>query len=150
TKITIDITVATAVKKFLENYAEIHGLPSPGRNINRIIQSLTPLPAETSYKLVYRDFIAGLENDSTLKLLKYDAFRKLWHQLTPYIQIMSPRTDLCDTCQHFRNGLQCSRTTEDDLVTGGKIYYLSPHEIIGKDPNGTLSMVFDGIRRLNK
>ena len=26
TKITIDITVATAVKNFLENYAEIHGL----------------------------------------------------------------------------------------------------------------------------
>jgi len=95
TKITIDITVATAVKNFLKNYAEIHGLPSPDRNVNRIIQSLTLLPAEMSYKSVYRDFIAGLENDSTLKLLKYGAFRKLWHQLTPYyIQIMSPRTDL--------------------------------------------------------
>ena len=35
TKITIDIAVATAVKNFLENYAEIHGLPSPGRNVNR-------------------------------------------------------------------------------------------------------------------
>jgi len=114
TKITIDITVATAVKNFLENYAEIHGLPSPGRNVNRIIQSLTLLPAETSYKSVYRDFIAGLENDSTLKLLKYDAFRKLWHQLAPYIQIMSPRTDLCDTCQHFRNGLQYNARKEEE------------------------------------
>jgi len=73
--ITIDITVATAVKN-LENYAETHGLPSPGRNVNRITQSLTLLPAETSYKSVYRDFISGLENDSSLKLLKYDAFRK--------------------------------------------------------------------------
>src|SRR6185312_12008334 len=113
TKITIDITVATAVKNFLENYAEIHG-PSPGRNVNRITQSLTLLPAETSYKSVYRDFIAGLENDSTLKLLKYDAFRKLWHQLTPYIQIMSPRTDLCDTCQHFRNSLQYNTRKEEE------------------------------------
>jgi len=69
------------VKNFLENYAEIYGL-SPGRNVRRITQSLTFLPAETSYKSVYRDFIAGLENDSTLK---YDAFRKLWHQLMPYI-----------------------------------------------------------------
>ena len=33
TKITIDISVATAVKNFLKNYAEIHGLPSPGRNV---------------------------------------------------------------------------------------------------------------------
>ena len=63
-------------------YAEIHGLP---RNVNRITQPLTLFPAETSYKSVYRD-IAGFENDSMLKLLKYDAFRKLWHQLTPYIQ----------------------------------------------------------------
>ena len=93
-------------------YGEIHGLPSPGRNVNRITQSLTLLPAETSYRSVYRDFIAGLENDSTLKLLKYDAFRKLWHQLTPYIQIMSPRTDLCDACQNFRNGLQYNARKE--------------------------------------
>ena len=77
TKLTIDIDVATAVKNFLENYAEIQGLPSPGRNVNRVTQSLTLLPAETSYKSVESDFIAGLENDSTLKLLKYDAFRKL-------------------------------------------------------------------------
>src|SRR6185295_9817375 len=41
TKITIDIT---AVTNFLENYAEIHGLPSPGRNVNRITQLLTLLP----------------------------------------------------------------------------------------------------------
>ena len=74
----IDKNVA---KNFLENYAEVYGLPSPVRNIT---QSLI-LPAETSYESVYRDFIAGLEDDSTLKLLKYDAFRKLWHQLTPYI-----------------------------------------------------------------
>ena len=45
---------------------------------------------------------------TTLKLLQYDAYHKLCHQLTPYyyIQIISPRTDLCDTCQHFQNGLQ--------------------------------------------
>ena len=34
--------------------------------------------------------------------LKYDVFRKLLHQLImPYIQIMSPRADLRDTCQWF-------------------------------------------------
>ena len=41
TSITVDITVATAVKIFLEKYAEIYGLPSSGRNVNRITQSLT-------------------------------------------------------------------------------------------------------------
>ena len=37
----IDHNVASAVKNFLENYAEIHGLPSPGRSVNRITQSIT-------------------------------------------------------------------------------------------------------------
>jgi hypothetical protein len=77
TKLTIDKNIATAVKNFLENYAEVHGLPSPGRNVNRITQSLIFLPAETSYKSVHRDFLAGLERDSMLNSLKYDAFRKL-------------------------------------------------------------------------
>ena len=69
--------VAEVVKNFLENYAEVHGLPSPGRNINRITQSIVFLPAEMSYKSVHRDFLVGLEEDSKLKFLKYDAFRKL-------------------------------------------------------------------------
>ena len=62
-QMVIDHNVATAVKNFLENYAEIYGLPSPGRSVNRITQSVI--------------FLAGLEEESNLKSLKYDAFRKL-------------------------------------------------------------------------
>jgi len=69
--------VAAAVKNFLLNYAEVHGLPSPVRNVNRVTQSIIFLPAEMSYKSVHRDFLAGLEEDSKLRALKYDAFRKL-------------------------------------------------------------------------
>ena len=38
TKMVIDKNVAEAVKNFLENYAEVHGLPNPGRNVNWITQ----------------------------------------------------------------------------------------------------------------
>src|SRR5437763_16880222 len=110
----IDKDVATAVKNFLLNYAEVHGLPSPVRNVNRVTQSIIFLPAEMSYRSVHRGFLAGLEDNNKLHNRKYDAFRKLWHQLTPYIQIMSPRTDLCDTCQHFRNGLQYNARKEEE------------------------------------
>src|SRR6185369_9256857 len=62
TKMVIDKNVAKVVKNFLENYAEVHGLPSPGRSINRIItQTVIFLPAEMGYKSAYRDFLAGLE-----------------------------------------------------------------------------------------
>ena len=73
--------------------------------------------------------MAGLEENSNLKSLKYDAFRKLWHQLTPEIQIMSPRTDLCDTCQNFRNGLQYNAHQEEarELLKNLKIIWLKPN-----------------------
>src|SRR2546421_11735047 len=99
----IDINVATAIKNFLLNYAEVHGLPSPVRNVNRVTLSIIFLPAEMSYRSVHRDFLAGLEDNSKLRNLKYDAFRKLWRQLTPYIQIMSPRTDLCEPGHNYGN-----------------------------------------------
>ena len=34
--------------------------------------------------------------------------------MTPEIQIMSPRTDLCDTCQHFRDGLHYNARQEGE------------------------------------
>ena len=73
----IDKDVATAVKNFLLNYAEVHGLPSPVRNVNRVTQSIIFLPAEMSYGSVHRDFLAGLEENSNLRAFKHDVFRKL-------------------------------------------------------------------------
>ena len=34
--------------------------------------------------------------------------------MTSKIQIMSPRTDLCDTCQHFRDGLHYNAHQEEE------------------------------------
>ena len=50
TKMMIDKNVAEIVKNFLENVAEVHGLPSSERSINRITQSVIFLPVEMSYK----------------------------------------------------------------------------------------------------
>ena len=60
-----------------KDVAEVHRLPSPVRNINHVIQSIIFLPTEMSYKSVHRESLAGLEKDSALYALKYDAFRKL-------------------------------------------------------------------------
>ena len=73
----IDINVATAVKNFLLNYAEVHGLPSPVRNVNCVTQSIIFLPAEMSYKSIHHDFLSRLEEGSILCTLKYDVFHKL-------------------------------------------------------------------------
>src|SRR6185295_4418733 len=76
TNININITVATIVKNFLENYAEIHELPSPGRVTSNLLWVL---------KTIAR------------------ASRKLWRLM---FKLRIRKRDLCDTCQHCRNGLQ--------------------------------------------
>src|SRR2546421_6999121 len=146
----IDIDVATIVKNFLLNYAEVHGLPSPVRNVNRVTQSIIFLPAEMSYRSVHCDFLAGLEEESKLRALKYDAFRKLWHQLTPHIQIMSPRTDLCDTCQHLRNDLQFKARKEEEAQDLLKRYkkHLAKVKLERNYYNNAIISKYDGKSRI--
>ena len=62
----------------------------------------------------YRGAYSGPGYLKIISPFDLDEINTLWHQLTPYIQIMSPRTDLCDTCQHFRNGLQYNARKEEE------------------------------------
>lgn len=102
TKMFIDENAEWEVKIFLLGYAEKHGSPDP-------TNSTIFLPTDMSYTSVHRDFIASrraeIDEVDELKFLKYETFLKLWHELTPNIKFMSPRTDLCDTCHQFRNEL---------------------------------------------
>lgn len=75
-KMLVDENVKKAVKKFLENYAETHGLPDPGKSKNKS-HSIIFLPTDMSYKLVHRDFLTSLRKNNKLKQLKYDVFRRL-------------------------------------------------------------------------
>jgi len=112
TKMVVDQEVREIVKNFILNYAETHGLPDPGKS-KRGNQAITFLPTETSYKSVHREFLGSLKENDNLKQLKYDIFRRLWHQLTPNIQFMNIRTDLCDKCQQFRNELHSCKSEKE-------------------------------------
>ncbi|CAG8805468.1 10181_t:CDS:2, partial [Racocetra persica] len=59
---------------FINNYAEVHGLPSPGRHL-----------CQDTHQTIY------LPTQST--------FCHLWNIYTPEVQIMLPRSDLCEVCQ---------------------------------------------------
>src|SRR5213082_4007016 len=89
------------IKNFILNYAETHGSPKSERT-KRATNTTIFLPTEMAYKSVHHDFITSLEENNNLKSLKYEAFRRLWHQLTPQIKFLNPRADLCDTCHQFR------------------------------------------------
>lgn len=114
TKMLVDDNLKEELKNFLESYADTHGLPDPGKSKNKN-HPIIFLPTDMTYKSVHQDFITSRKEDDKLKSLKFGLFLKLWHQLTPHIQFMPPRSDLCDTCQQFRNDLHdCSNKSESE------------------------------------
>jgi hypothetical protein len=111
-KMLIDQKVKKAVKVFIEKLAKTRGLPDPGR-VKRITQSVIYLPTEKSYSSVYRDFLASRAENDKLKQLKYDVFRRLWHELTPNIKFMKPKTDMCDTCHKLKNEIHSCKDKKE-------------------------------------
>jgi hypothetical protein len=124
TKMTIDQNVRKEVKKFIENYAKEHGSPDPSQKYAKGIAielwangGVTFLPVDMSYKSVHHDFVMSVGEDNKLKSLKYEAFRRLWHELAPNIKFRNPRTDLCDTCHQFRNEIHSCKDEVTRSIT---------------------------------
>lgn len=145
TKMFIDENVEWEVKVFLLSYAEKYGSPDPaGKTKEKITQPLVFLPADMTYTSVYRDFIASrreeIDEVDELKFLKYETFLKLWHELTPHIKFMSPRSDLCDTCHKLRHEIHSCQdeTTKVQLKKKNRIHFCRG----SKEPTKRLKIPF--------
>src|SRR5205823_2886102 len=64
---------------------------------------------------VYNEYINNIHlTSSQSKNISYDTFRNLWYQLTPNIKFQSAATDLCDTCEAFRQPLKNVDSDNED------------------------------------
>lgn len=112
TKANIDQKVKGIVKKFLEKYAQEHGLPDPGSS-KRGKHNTTFLPADTTYKSVYLKYINDWKINSDFRQFKYLTFIRLWKEVTPDIKIRSPRSDLCDACHKLKNEIHSCKDEKE-------------------------------------
>ena len=80
-----------AVKTFIENYASAHGLPVPGRLANTKDKVLL-LPSDMSKMFVFRKY-----DEASVHPVRKSKFLELWSQLTPYVAVMKPASDLVST-----------------------------------------------------
>ena len=99
---TVDIE---AVKLFITNLAEIHGLPDPGRDIRRGKGRLRILlPSVMHYTAIHRSY----EESITIlgkQPVGYRTFLDIWQKELPHIEFNNPKTDLCMTCENFKKEL---------------------------------------------
>jgi hypothetical protein len=79
-RIDVNYSVATEIYNFLKNYADVHGLPSSGRNFNKISIPVIFLPTSFSYASVYRDYVQACKEEygEEVHIISETTFRDIW------------------------------------------------------------------------
>jgi hypothetical protein len=94
---------------FINNYIEIHGLPSPGRLRAGNVE--INLPGDTSMASMWRQYTEALNVAKLEKFeVTYDFFRRYLNASYPQIQFQQARSDLCDFCDEIRSRLISDQT----------------------------------------
>ncbi|RIB25065.1 hypothetical protein C2G38_2166867 [Gigaspora rosea] len=98
-RIEVNYDLACDIFKFLKNYSNIHGMPSPGRHCNKITMPTVFLPTSFSYASVYRNYVQAYKDKygKDAHILAESTFTNIWKLLMPSLQFMSSKTDLCET-----------------------------------------------------
>ncbi|CAG8523344.1 26330_t:CDS:2 [Gigaspora margarita] len=86
---------------FITNYANIHGLPSPGRHLRDDTKHIIFLPTNESYSSLYRLYIDSIEESSDY-YISNSSFYRIWKKYVPEFKFLTPRSDLCDLCKEMR------------------------------------------------
>lgn len=109
------------VGRFILNFAAMHGMPDPGRDLRKGKGKLRILlPAVLNYRSIHRDYQKSLFNSNS-KILEYRSFVRIWQEMLPHICFSKPRSDLCMTCENFKKTLNqiasdLSEEREDEKI----------------------------------
>ncbi|CAG8819458.1 43357_t:CDS:2 [Gigaspora margarita] len=116
-RIEVNYDLACYIYKFLKNYSNIHGMPSPGRHCNKITMPIVFLPTSFSYASVYRDYVQAYKDKygEDTRVLAESTFTNIWKSLMPSLQFMSAKTDLCETCEIMKMDIQYATQHEKKL-----------------------------------
>jgi hypothetical protein len=68
--------------------SNIHGMPSPGRNFNRITIPVVFLPTSYNYYSVYHDYVTAYKDkyEIEVRIMVESTFVKIWKALIPGMQ----------------------------------------------------------------
>ena len=103
------------VHEFIENIAETHALPLPGRLPNHKDRAML-LPSDMPKSRVYRDYVKACEMKNSAPVGR-TKFYTLWKATLPHIDIMKPASDLCFDCQQLMSAIAKSGHLPEDEKT---------------------------------
>ena len=104
---TYPFEVVRDAVQFINNHAEVHGLPQPAARSGRAETPPIYLPASQNYKIVHQRYVkASMEQDPARRIMEYRSFVDVWHKCMPQVKFMTPRTDVCSKCEKFRQSIK--------------------------------------------
>lgn len=90
------------VLSFISNFAAIHGLPDPGRDLRAGKGKLIIyLPTIMNYMAIHRIYQKSMEG-SDGRVVEYHTFRRIWVDNFPHIVFSKTKSDLCMTCEEHK------------------------------------------------
>ena len=98
---TTEFEEIEAIKEFILNIGRVRGVPLPGRLPGLKDTDGYYLPVEDTRTIVYDLYRKAAEGDGRIPV-KYSTFNKFWNKLAPQVKMLTPSTDLCDTCQYHQ------------------------------------------------
>lgn len=107
------LEVTKRVLDFIVNYAETHALPLPGRLPSHRDFQVMLLPTDTTKSKVFKEYKQAC-TIASLSCCSKSHFLALWRKQLPYICIMKPYTDLCDTCQQMSHSISLTANLPDE------------------------------------
>lgn len=105
------------VVQFIQSITEKFGIPHPAPLHGRSARPPVFLPAHMTFVALHKDYI----RDCSTKPVSLTIFREIWHDCMPHIKFMTPRTDVCDTCERLRSGVNNAVGEDETLDADQKL-----------------------------
>ncbi|XP_062587812.1 uncharacterized protein LOC134249479 isoform X1 [Saccostrea cucullata] len=102
------------VVSFIQRYAEEHGLPMPAAPRGRDTDPPIFLPCSLTKKDLHASYSEACST-SDIRCVKLSSFYAIWSTCLPSIQIATPRTDVCSTCDNHRVKIMYAHTENEKL-----------------------------------
>lgn len=106
-------TVKFAVQ-FILNFASQNGLPQPAAVNRKDSEPPIFLPASTTKKSVHNLYVESCE-ETSIRAMKLTSFQDVWISCCSHVQIPTPRTDVCYTCEVLKDGVYAAVSETDKL-----------------------------------
>ena len=107
------------VVTFIQNFADCHAMPLPGRMPNMKDYSVMMLPSDVTKSGVWNQYVESC-GESGLTAVGLTKFKCIWAMYLPSICVMKISSDLCDTCQKnnslIMKSVNCSEAEKSERL----------------------------------